>query len=71
MHLRHPDPGHKSCGDAGDGLGGVFFDDTCKEKLLDSIYGNITTNLQSNGRGGGVSTNYTKTISNGWHYKKL
>ena len=54
---------------AGDALGGVIIADTSKEKLLDSIYGNITTNLQSNGRGGGVSTNYTKTISNGWHYK--
>ena len=54
---------------AGDALGGVIIADTSREKLLDSIYGNITTNLQSNGRGGGVSTNYTKTNSNGWHYK--
>lgn len=54
---------------AGDALGGVIIADTSREKLLDSIYGNITTNLQSNGRGGGISTNYTKTNSNGWHYK--
>ena len=54
---------------AGDAIGGVIIADTSREKLLDSIYGNITTNLQSNGRGGGLSTNYTKTISNGWHYK--
>ena len=54
---------------AGDALGGVIIADTSREKLLDSIYGNITTSLQSNGRGGGVSTNYTKTNSNGWHYK--
>ena len=54
---------------AGDAIGGVIIADTSREKLLDSIYGNITTNLQSNGRGGGLSTNYTKTISNGLHYK--
>ena len=54
---------------AGDAIGGVIIADTSKEKLLDSIYGNITTNLQSNGRGGGISSNYTKTNSNGWHYK--
>ena len=54
---------------AGDAVGGVIIADTSKEKLLDSIYGNITTNLQSNGRGGGISTNYTKTNSNGWYYK--
>ena len=54
---------------AGDAVGGVIIADTFKEKLLDSIYGNITTNLQSNGRGGGISTNYTKTNSNGWYYK--
>ena len=54
---------------AGDAVGGVIIADTSKEKLLDSIYGNITTNLQSNGRGGSISTNYTKTNSNGWYYK--
>ncbi len=54
---------------AGDAIGGVIIADTSREKLLDSIYGNITTSLQSNGRGGGISTNYIKTNSNGWHYK--
>ena len=54
---------------AGDAVGGVIIAETSKEKLLDSIYGNITTNLQSNGRGGGISTDYTKTYSNGWYYK--
>ena len=54
---------------AGDAVGGVIIAETSKEKLLDSIYGNITTNLQSNGRGGGISTDYTKTNSNGWYYK--
>ncbi len=54
---------------AGDAVGGVIIADTSKEKLMDSIYGNVITNLQSNGRGGDISTNYTKTNSNGWHYK--
>jgi len=54
---------------AGDAVGGVIIAETSKEKLLDSIYGNVTTNLQSNGRGGGISTDYTKTYSSGWYYK--
>ena len=54
---------------AGDAVGGVIIAETSKEKLLDSIYGNVTSNLQSNGRGGALSTNFTKTNSNGWYYK--
>ena len=54
---------------AGDAVGGVIITETNREKLLDTIRGNVTTNLQSNGRGGGVSANFTKTNSNGWYYK--
>ena len=54
---------------AGDAVGGVIIAETSKEKLLDSIYGNVTSNIQSNGRGGAISTNFTKTNSNGWYYK--
>ena len=54
---------------AGDAVGGVIIAETSREKLLDSIYGNITSNVQSNGRGGALSTNFTKTNSNGWFYK--
>ena len=54
---------------AGDAVGGVIIAESSREKLLDTVYGNATTNLQSNGRGGGVSTNFTKTISNGWYYR--
>ena len=53
----------------GDAVGGVIIAETSREKLLDSIYGNITSNIQSNGRGGALSTNFTKTNSNGWFYK--
>ena len=54
---------------AGDAVGGVIIAESSREKLLDTIYGNATTNLQSNGRGGGISTNFTKTNSNGWYYR--
>ena len=54
---------------AGDAVGGVIIAETSREKLVDNLYGSITTNLQSNGRGGSVSTNFTKTNSNGWYYK--
>ena len=54
---------------AGDAVGGVIIAESSREKLLDTVYGNATTNLQSNGRGGGVSTNFTKTNSNGWYYR--
>ena len=53
----------------GDAVGGVIIAETSREKLLDSIYGNVTSNIQSNGRGGALSTNFTKTNSNGWFYK--
>ena len=53
----------------GDAVGGVIISETSREKLLDSIYGNVTSNVQSNGRGGALSTNFTKTNSNGWFYK--
>ena len=53
----------------GDAVGGVIIAETSREKLLDSIYGNVTSNVQSNGRGGALSTNFTKTNSNGWFYK--
>ena len=32
----------------------VLLLESSREKLLDTIYGNATTNLQSNGRGGGI-----------------
>ena len=54
---------------AGDAVGGVIIAETSNEKLVDDLYGSVTTNLQSNGRGGSVSTNFTKTKSNGWYYK--
>ena len=54
---------------AGDAVGGVIIAETSREKLVDDLYGSVTTNLQSNGRGGSVSTNFTKTNSNGWYYK--
>ena len=54
---------------AGDAVGGVIIAETSREKLIDDLYGSVTTNFQSNGRGGSVSTNFTKTNSNGWYYK--
>ena len=54
---------------AGDAVGGVIIAKTSREKLVDDLYGSVTTNLQSNGRGGAVSTSFTKTNSNGWYYK--
>mgnify|MGYP001283396952 FL=1 len=54
---------------AGDAVGGVIIAETSNEKLVDDLYGSVTTKLQSNGRGGSVSTNFTKTKSNGWYYK--
>ena len=37
---------------AGDAVGGVIIMETSREKLIDDLYGGVTTNLQSNGRGG-------------------
>ena len=54
---------------AGDAVGGVIIAESSREKLIDDLYGAVTTNLQSNGRGGSISTNFTKTNSNGWYYK--
>ena len=54
---------------AGDAVGGVIIAETSREKLIDDLYGGVTTNLQSNGRGGAVSTSFTKTNSSGWYYK--
>ena len=54
---------------AGDAVGGVIIAETSGEKLVDDLYGSVTSNLQSNGRGGSVATSFTKTKNNGWYYK--
>ena len=54
---------------AGDAVGGVIVTKTSRPKLVDSIYGNIFSKVQSNGRGGSISTNLTKSKSDGWYSK--
>ncbi len=62
---------------AGDAIGGVIVLE--KESLIatDSLYGNVLLNGASNGRGGTVASEITKTFENGWFanaqlsYKRL
>ena len=54
---------------AGDAVGGVIVTKTSRPILVDSIYGNIFSKIQSNGRCGSISANITKSKSDGWYSK--
>lgn len=54
---------------AGDAIGGVIITETSRPILADSIFGNVFSNFHSNGRGGTISANISKTNSNGWYSK--
>ena len=54
---------------AGDAVGGIIITETDRAPLIDSLYGNVFSNFQTNGRGGSISTNITKSNSNGWYSK--
>ena len=51
---------------SGDAIGGVIISEAVKVPLLDSIYGQTSLSGQSNGRGGMLTTQFTKTSANGW-----
>lgn len=50
----------------GDALGGIIIAEGLKVPLKDSIYGKTTTGFASNGRGGVLSTQLTKSTEKGW-----
>ncbi|MEJ2163613.1 MAG: TonB-dependent receptor, partial [Robiginitalea sp.] len=62
---------------AGDAIGGVVIIDRDRIAIRDSLYGKTLLNGISNGRGGSVSTELTKTFKSGWYlnwqatYKRL
>ena len=62
---------------AGDAIGGVVVIDRERVAIKDSLYGKTLLNGVSNGRGGSVSTELTKTFETGWYlngqasYKRL
>lgn len=52
---------------AGDAIGGVVVIDRERVAVQDSLYGKTLLNGMSNGRGGSVSTELTRTFSSGWY----
>ncbi|MEJ2584059.1 MAG: TonB-dependent receptor [Robiginitalea sp.] len=62
---------------AGDAIGGVVVIDRERVAIQDSLYGKTLLDGISNGRGGSVSTELTKSFSSGWYlngqasYKRL
>lgn len=62
---------------AGDAIGGVVVIDRERVAVQDSLYGKTLLNGISNGRGGSVSTELTRTFEDGWYlnwqasYKRL
>ena len=53
----------------GDTPGGIIILTSNKKKLIDSLYGNTILNLESNGRGGTLSSKLIKTTSKGHYFE--
>ena len=51
----------------GNAIGGVIITSAPTVPLLDSLYGKTIVGTSSNGRGGSVSSNLTKSYENGWY----
>jgi len=51
----------------GSALGGVIISETLKTKLIDSLYGKLYSSASTNGKGGTITTDITKTNSKGWY----
>ena len=51
----------------GSALGGVIISETLKTKLVDSLYGKLYSSASTNGKGGTITTDITKTNSQGWY----
>jgi iron complex outermembrane receptor protein len=50
----------------GDAMGGVIIAEALKVPVKDSLYGKTMTSVASNGRGGILTSNLTKSYSSGW-----
>ena len=53
----------------GSAIGGVIITETSKARLADSLYGKLYSSAATNGRGGTITTNITKTNIKGWYTK--
>ena len=53
----------------GSAIGGVIITETSKARLTDSLYGKLYSSAATNGRGGTITTNITKTNTKGWYTK--
>jgi len=51
----------------GDTAGGMIILSSQRKKLTDSLYGNTISNLESNGKGGTLSSKLTRTTYNGYY----
>ena len=55
----------------GDTAGGMIILSSNKKKLRDSLYGSSILNLESNGKGGTISSKLTKTSSKGHYFEGI
>lgn len=53
----------------GDAVGGVIVSSPQKAPVKDTLFGSSIANLNSNGRGGGVTTSLLKSTAKGWYVK--
>ena len=53
----------------GDAVGGVIVSTPQKAPLTDTIFGSTIANINSNGRGGNLSTSLLKSTKKGWYFK--
>lgn len=53
----------------GNAVGGVIIAEASKVPVIDSLYGKTQLVSASNGRGGSITSQLTKSYSNGWHVK--
>ena len=51
----------------GDAMGGIIIAEGVKTAVKDSLYGKTIVTAASNGRGGGVTSQLTKSFKNGWY----
>jgi iron complex outermembrane receptor protein len=51
----------------GDAMGGIIIVEGLKTAVKDSLYGKTIGTAASNGRGGGVTSQLTKSFKNGWY----
>jgi len=51
----------------GDAMGGIIIAEGLKTAVKDSLYGKTIVTAASNGRGGGVTSQLTKSFKNGWY----